>query len=119
MSRQFLIYLCVGLFSTGIDIATLEILIRLGVHYGLAVSLGFGTGLIVNYLLHARFTFRASNTLTSITKYGVLVFTNYLFTLACVFFSQHWLDSILLGKLLSLPMVAINGFLWSRYWVFK
>ena len=117
--RQFQIYVCVGLLSTGVDIATMEALIRFGVHYGAAVTLGFAVGLVVNYVFHARITFRASSTIATIAKYGDLVFTNYLFTLVCVFATEHWFGSVLLGKLLSLPVVAVNGFLWSRYWVFK
>ncbi len=31
----------------------------------------------------------------------------------------HWLDSLMAGKLVSLPLVAVNGFVLSRRWIFK
>lgn len=119
INRQFLVFVGVGILSALIDIATMEGLIQLDIHYGLAVSVGFSVGLIFNYICHARVTFRASSSMLTVVKFGAVVFINYLITITFVVGSQHWLGSVLAGKVASLPVVAVNGFLWSRYWVFK
>lgn len=117
--RQFMVYVGVGVVSALIDIGIMEGLIRLGLHYGVATSLGFAAGLVFNYLAHARVTFKASRSLSTAFRYGVLVMANYLITLALVIAFQRWLGSPLIGKVVSLPIIAISGFLWSRYWVFR
>ena len=119
ISRQFMTYVSVGVLSAGVDIATMEVLIHLRVHYEGAVSLGYVIGLVVNYIFHARVTFRKASSGATIVKFGNVVFLNYLITMLCVAVSQHWFSSVLVGKLASLPLVAVNGFLQCRYWVFR
>jgi putative flippase GtrA len=117
--RQFLVFVGVGGASAVIDISTMQVLVRLGVHYGLAVSVGFFAGLIVNYIFHARVTFKAVSSLGTLGRFAAVVFSNYLITLLFVFISDNMVASILLGKFASLPVVAFNGFLLSKYWVFR
>jgi putative flippase GtrA len=119
LQKQFLVYVMVGVLCALIDIGAMQLLLNMGLHYGLATSVGFALGLIVNYLSHAKFTFNAERSKTSMVRYGVLVLANYGLTLAFVIATEHWRDSPLLGKVISLPVIAINGFIWSRLWVFK
>ena len=49
----------------------------------------------------------------------LVLLLNYLITLFFVALSEHFLDSIVIGKIASFPVVAVNGFLWGKYWVFK
>jgi len=119
MRQQFLIFVCVGVVSALIDIATMQALIRVGVHYAVATTLGFVAGLVANYVLHSRLTFKSASSLHSMLKFGLVVSVNYGITLVCVWASQRWLGGTMAGKLLSLPLVAGNGFLLSRYWIFK
>jgi putative flippase GtrA len=54
-----------------------------------------------------------------VMRFSMVTVMNYLVTLALVTAGVHWLQSPMLGKLLSIPVVAIHGFLWGKYWVFK
>lgn len=119
MTRQFFIYVIVGVLSALIDIGTMQALLWLDFDYRLAVSVAFAIGLTFNYLCHERVTFRAKRSAGTIVRYGILVLANYGLTLLCVHLSVTHLDSVLVGKLVSLPLVAVNGFLWGRYWVFR
>lgn len=113
-------YVAVGVLSAVVDIGTMQGLLLLGVDATLAVTIGFATGLVFNYVCQGRFTFRARSTsLYTVFKFGVFTLLNYGLTMACVWVSLQWLDSVLIGKLVSLPLVAINGFLGSRYWIFR
>jgi putative flippase GtrA len=119
IQRQFLMYVAVGLLSALIDIGAMQALMYAGVHYGLATSAGFALGLGVNYRSQAKFTFKAARSHRSAFRYGVLVLANYVLTLVFVVAAEHWLASALVGKVVSLPVIAVSGFLWSRFWVFK
>lgn len=119
MTLQLITYLGVGVLSAVVDIGTMEGLIFFGVHYGSAASLGFAVGLVFNYICHARVTFRAKSKMSTVFRFGILVLVNYLLTMICVVACQQWFDSALTGKLLSLPLVAANGFLAGKYWVFR
>jgi hypothetical protein len=44
---------------------------------------------------------------------------NYILTIVCVALAVAVADNPLAGKILSLPLVAANGYLLSRYWIFK
>ena len=75
--------------------------------------------MVVNYWGHARVTFRAASSGATMSRFGVLVLVNYLLTMLFVVVAQRWLGNALIGKIASLPVVAVNGFLWGRYWVFR
>ena len=117
--RQFLLYLAGGVASALIDVGLMQFLIYSGVDYVAATSVGFVAGLIFNYGYHATVTFTAPPTGRSMGRYLAVVAMNYLFTLACVALSVHLVDMAVVGKLLSLPLVAINGFILGKYWIFK
>jgi putative flippase GtrA len=117
--RQFMVYIVVGVLTAILDIGTMQLLLLAGVAYPLAVSVGFGVGLLFNYLMQQRVTFKAAHSFKSLWRYALLLLLNYLLTLGCVELGVRMLDSILLGKLLSLPLVAVNGFVLGRYWVYR
>ncbi|WP_079435531.1 GtrA family protein [Zoogloea sp. LCSB751] len=119
IQRQFLIYLSIGVLSALLDIAVMEGLIRSGVFYGTAVSAGFVAGLVFNYLCHAKVTFGTSSSVSSAVKYGIVVSVNYGITMAFVTASHHWLGNVLAGKIVSLPVISVIGFLLGRYWIFR
>ncbi|WP_371734409.1 GtrA family protein [Brucella sp. BO2] len=93
-------------------------MISYGYGYAVSTTFGFSFGLIVNYLFQMKITFRSHHSIWVMFKFFVGVIANYIITLAVVAFSVYLMDNALVGKLLSLPMVAINGFLLSRYWIF-
>ncbi|MDF3838059.1 GtrA family protein [Cupriavidus basilensis] len=119
INRQFIIFVGVGILSAAIDIAAMQTLIHWGIQYGAAVSAGFGIGLVFNYACHARITFRARSSIRTAFRFGIVVLSNYFITLAFVVISQHLFGSVMIGKIASLPVVAANGFILSRHWVFR
>ncbi len=119
ISQQFFIFLVVGVLSALIDLTAMQSLIFFGCHYLLSTSVGFLLGLIVNYMLHANLTFKAPSSNLTIFKFGCVVVINYIITMIFVYAALHIFKSALLGKIASLPFIAINGFLLSKYWIFK
>ena len=117
--RQFLLYLAGGVISALVDVGLMQLLIHGGANYVVATSTGFAVGLIFNYGYHATVTFTSQPSGRSVGRYLAVVAINYLFTLACVALSVHLADTALVGKLLSLPLVAINGFILGKHWIFK
>lgn len=121
---QFLVFVSGGVLCALLDIGVMQALLGAGVGYPLATSAGFGAGLLLNYAFHARVTFRASATPFNFARYLCVVALNYALTLGCVAAAVAMLGepqhtSALIGKLVSLPLVAVNGFLLSKYWIFK
>ncbi len=119
MTRQFLVYILVGVASAIVDIGTMQTLLWLSLDHRIAVTAAFAVGLVFNYLCHERITFRATRSQATIVRFAVLVLMNYGLTMLCVQLSVAYFDSVLSGKLFSMPLVAVNGFLWGRYWIFK
>jgi hypothetical protein len=64
-------------------------------------------------------TFKSSASWQRLGRFLWVVALNYGVTLACVGAASFRLASPLLGKLVSLPVVALNGFFLIRIWVFK
>jgi putative flippase GtrA len=118
LNAQFLVYLGGGVLSALIDIGVMQLLLRNGVALLAATSLGFLAGLLFNYAFHARLTFK-SHSGAAFARYLCVVALNYLLTLAVVGAAAALLGMPLLGKLASLPLVAVNGFLLGKYWIFK
>ena len=94
-------------------------LLRMSASSFIATTSGFALGLGVNYIFHANMTFGAQKTIRSVTRYIIIVSLNYGMTLAFVFVAQSMNLSAIAGKLMSLPFVAINGFILSKYWAFR
>ncbi len=121
---QFLVFVSGGVLCAVLDIGVMQLLIGAGVAYPLATTAGFATGLLINYAFHARLTFKARATPFNFLRFLCVVAVNYVLTMACVALAVTLLgdpapQSALIGKLVSLPLVAVNGFLLSKYWIFK
>lgn len=119
LTRQFIVYVFVGILTTVVDIGSMQTLLWLGYGTTLAASVGFALGLAFNYVTHQRVTFRADHSAATLLRFGVLVAVNYGLTLLCVHAGEQWFGSALIGKLASLPLVTINGFLCGKYWIFR
>ena len=118
-SRQFMVFLLVGIVSAILDLGMLSALLQLGFHPYLAVSIAFLCGLGINLWLHSRLTFQTNLSTQNALRFLIVVGMNWLIILGVVFIFEQLGNSYLFGKLVSLPLVAIHGFLWSRLWVFK
>jgi putative flippase GtrA len=119
ISWQFVVFVAGGVLSAVADIGTMQLLLSGGAAALAAASAGFVVGLAVNYAFHAKVTFRQLGCGRALGRYLCVVGLNYLLTLALVALGQQLAGSALLGKIASLPVVAANGFLLSKFWVFK
>ena len=119
LDQRFLIYLAGGALSAAIDVGIFQALLVYGASLVVATSTGFFISLVVNYLFHAKFTFTSTALTCSLGKYVVVFAFNYEMALGMVSLAASMLDSPLTGKILSLPVVAIIGFLTGKYWIFK
>lgn len=117
--HQFIVYLIGGVICALIDIGVMQLLIGSGFNFVLAASAGFAAGLLVNYAFHANLTFQTSATAFNFARYMCVVGINYLLTIAFVSLSVSLVGIALVGKLVSLPIIAVNGFLLGKYWIFK
>lgn len=119
MLKKFSVFVIVGLISTVADLLFLWLMVAWGAAHSAAVSLAFGLALLVNLALQARFTFKSSLSPERIVKFLALAAINYLLTVTAVS-TFEWLTlSLMWGKLVSLPIVALNSFFFSKYWVYK
>lgn len=118
-SPQFFLFIAGGCLSALIDIGLLQLLIAAGVAPLLAASAGFLAGLAVNFAFHARVTFNTLATPATFTRYLCVVALNYLLTIGLVALLVALGGSPLAGKLASLPVVAVDGYFFGKYWIFK
>ncbi|WP_426192755.1 GtrA family protein [Massilia sp. DWR3-1-1] len=118
-SVQFLVYVSGGVLCALIDVGVMTVLLGKGASIVLATSVGFLAGLCVNYLFHAKITFKKMVGLAPLARYLAVVAMNYLLTLACVY-AAVWLGAgALAGKLFALPLVAVSGFVLGKRWIFR
>jgi len=119
LSPQLAIYIFGGLVCAGIDVGLMQLLIANHVNPFAATTAGFLTSLIVNYLFHARVTFKNVTSAATFTRYLCVVALNYVITLGIVAISLSLTGVALYGKLISLAVISVNGFLLGKYWIFK
>lgn len=118
-SRQFGTFVAGGLLCALVDIGIMQLLLRAGAHFTGATTAGFLAGLLVNYAFHSRVTFDAAASASSFARYLCVVGLNYLLTMGCVSLAVSLAGMPLLGKIVSLPLVSINGYLLSKFWIFR
>ncbi|WP_288378431.1 GtrA family protein [uncultured Massilia sp.] len=119
MTRQFALFVTGGLICALADVGLMQLLIGFGMPATAAATAGFAAGLLVNYAFHSRVTFNAAANPANFARYLCVVGVNYLLTIACVALGQAVFDNPLVGKIVSLPLVAANGYLLGKYWIFK
>ncbi|OEZ94685.1 GtrA family protein [Duganella phyllosphaerae] len=131
--RQFLVFVGGGLLCAVLDIGVMQglLLAGIGISVAAATSAGFAAGLVLNYAFHARVTFGRLHSAAGFLRFLCVVALNYLLTMACVGAAlaiarlglgadaASAANAALAGKLVSLPLVACNGFLLSKYWTFR
>ena len=118
-AKQFVVFSMVGIISAIIDVSLLIVLVQTGAHAYMALTVAFFFGLGINLWLHTHLTFQTRLNTKNTVRFLAVVGMNYGLTLGFVFIFEHLGLSYVLGKIISLPVVAIHGFLWSRLWVFK
>jgi len=117
--RQLLTYLVGGGASAAIDVGLMQLLLWQGLPLVAAVSIGYVAGLLFNFLYHAHLTFRQGANRAAFARYLTVVAANYGLTLLCTAASMQLVQWALPGKIVALVLVAINGFLLGKFWIFK
>ena len=118
-SRQFGTFVAGGLLCALVDIGIMQLLLRAGAHFTGATTAGFLAGLLVNYAFHSRVTFDAGASASSFARYMCVVGLNYLLTMGCVSLAVAVAGMPLAGKIVSLPLVSVSGYLLSKFWLFR
>jgi putative flippase GtrA len=118
-NRQFAVFVGVGVTCALIDLGAMRLMLAMGYGALPAATLGFALGFVANFVLHTRLTFASKFTTTTLVKFVCVVALNYLITLACVQVSVLWLGNPWPGKLISLVLVALNGFTLSKLWIYR
>lgn len=118
-SRQFAVFVSVGVVCAIVDVGTLQLLVWGGSDPLFAATAGFFGALLLNFVLHLRVTFAATWSRRAVWRYLLIVAFHYGVTLGFVAASDGLGLGPLPGKLVSLPLIAANGFLLCRHWVFR
>jgi putative flippase GtrA len=118
-SRQFATFLAGGLLCALVDIGVMQLLLGAGAHFTGATTAGFLAGLLVNYAFHSRVTFEATASSSSFARYLCVVGLNYLLTMGCVSLAVSLAGMPLVGKIVSMPLVSVSGYLLSKFWIFR
>lgn len=119
LSPQLAMYIFGGLTCAAIDVGLMQLLVVNHVNPFVATTAGFLTSLIVNYVFHAKVTFKNVTSAATFTRYLCVVALNYLITLGIVAISLSLTGAPLYGKLVALAVISVNGFLLGKYWIFK
>jgi len=114
-------FLLVGIICALLDTSLVWLLDRAQIFYGVAITAGFLAGLVLNYVLHARFTFSVAQMgVAQLARFLVVVGLNYGITLLVVYLLYGIFSADLVAaKIVALPLVAVNGYWLSRVWVFR
>ena len=116
---KFVVYLIVGSLSAIIDLTTLIILISLNTTQWLAVTVAFIVGFAFNVKAHALFTFASPLNSKSALRFTALVAVNYQLTLLIIETLTAFSCNLITAKLVSLPIIAVSGYLLGSRWAFK
>lgn len=119
LSPQIILFIAVGGTCAAIDLGIMQTLLWKGAAPWVAASVAFIVCVVVNYAAHAKLTFDAPTSLQSFLRFLIIVGINYLITIACVQAVHAIIGSAMVGKLLSYPIITLNGFLLGKHWIFR
>lgn len=120
IKMQFFVFIVSGCLTSIVDCTVVYLSLLLTENVNFAISLGFACGFVVNFILHTKFTFKQKFSVSSGWKLIVVVAINYILTLLlCRALMELLSLGVLFAKIMTLPAIAVIGFLLSRYWVFK
>jgi putative flippase GtrA len=117
-TTRFATYVAGGVLSAATDIGLMQGAMLVGIEVYAATSFGFFAGLLVNYTYHAKVTFQSAMDATTFFRYLCVTALSYGLTLACVAASLSLVGNGLVGKIFSLPIIAVIGFWLSKRWIF-
>lgn len=118
-ATRFATYVAGGVLTVAVDVGVMQSALFAGVAAYSATSLGFCAGLLVNYVYHAKVTFKSPMDAATFSRYLSVTALSYFLTLAFVALSLALVGDALFGKIVSLPVLAVLGFQLSKRWIYR
>jgi putative flippase GtrA len=118
---EFIRFAITGGVSTLVDLGGILLAQTIGCRMNVSVSFGYLLGLIVNFLMHKYFTFNSRETVRfrEVSLFLSVGWINGFLTLAVVNIIALIGGKIIVGKLLSLPLVVAVGYMLNKKFVFR
>jgi putative flippase GtrA len=116
---KFVTYVLIGAISAAIDLLTLSLLIEAGIKQLPAISIAFAAGFIFNIKMHSVFTFNSHLNIKSSLRFTAVVAINCILTLIIIEALTTFSLDLFIAKVVSLPIIAVSGFLLGRQWAFR
>lgn len=120
-SSSFVRFAGVGLLSTVLDMAVLNVASIAGANIYLATFLGFMAGLTNGFLLNTRYVFGKERNVVRYVKYGLVSFGGLLLTELIMHYVAvdpgHLEKNI--AKLIAVGIVFFWNYFLSKHWAFK
>lgn len=117
---QFLVFVIGGGLSASVDVLVTWALLETNANAPVALTVGFVCGIALNYAYHTRITFKSRFTKVSASRYVIVLFAHYLLTLNVVLLLLYLFGvETIIGKIISLPIIAVSGYTVSKFWIFK
>lgn len=114
------IYCMVGLTSALIDVVGLKLFSEyVGLSDIYAVTIAYIMGMLFNYTAHSVLTFKTKMSRNCFVKYLIVVALNYFLALLIVILLKAFGLTLILSKILSLPVIFLSGFILSKRWIYK
>ena len=117
--RQAITYLGVGLLTAGVDVGLVFVFLKFNFQVLTSVSIGYIAGVLFNFLTQAIVTFNSNISGKKLLKYLTVVAINYFLTIIIVLIFKKLTCGPMIGKIFSLPIIAIIGFYLSKKWIYK
>lgn len=115
----FIVYCMVGLGSALVDVVGLKILSDFwNVPDIYAITIAYVVGMLSNYAMHNILTFKVRMSRSSLMRYLVVVGMNYVLSLFLIFLIQMLGVSLIASKIITLPVISISGYLFSKRWIY-
>jgi len=118
--NQLLRFLVIGGISVVLDyLSFLFLLNAMNASLFLVNSIAYITGFAFNFFGHAFFTYQMKPGLYTAVKYTVTAIVNYGLSLGIIFIGILFFPSPEFWKFISICVIAMNGFLMGRFWIFR
>jgi putative flippase GtrA len=121
--RQFVKYGVVGASNTILQFVIFSVLVTIGVHYLIAVVLGYLVGALNSYVLNRRWTFRAHDVAhtTAGSRFALVTACAIAANVALLYVFVHHLgfakEKIAAQAIVTVPVLAVTFFV-NRWWSF-
>jgi len=121
LNHSFIKYGFVGIFSALIDYSLLFILHSfLNVSVDFSVTIAFFGSSFFNFLMHKKYTFNSNGKVHhELLRYIVLIGLSYFITIYLINYIISYGVNLYLAKLITLFIVYIYGYLFSKIFVYK